>query len=78
MPDESSSGTDATRVHARVHAGALMDDNETQPQSFVEMVLALLEGRFPWLGKGEPPSRAETVDQLSDCCRSSRKLNALR
>ena len=78
MPDESSSGTDATRVHACVHAGALMDDNETQPRSFVEMVLALLEGRFPWLGKGEPPSRAETVDQLSDCCRSSRKLNALR
>ena len=78
MPDESSSGTDATRVHACVHAGALMDDNETQPQSFVEMVLVLLEGRFPWLGKGEPPSRAETVDQLSDCCRSSRKLNALR
>jgi hypothetical protein len=78
MPDESSSGTDATRVHARVHAGALMDDNETQPQSFVEMVLALLQGRFPWLGKGEPPLRAETVDQLSDCCRSSSKLNALR
>jgi hypothetical protein len=48
-----------------------MDNNETQPQSFVEMVLALLEDRFPCLGQDEPPSRAETVDQLSDCCRSS-------
>ncbi len=38
-----------------------MDNNETQPQSFVEMVLALLEDCFPWLGKDEPPSRAETV-----------------
>ncbi len=28
-----------------------MDNNETQPQSFVEMVLALLEHRFPWLGQ---------------------------
>jgi hypothetical protein len=55
-----------------------MDNNETQPQSFVEMVLALLEDRFSWLVKDEPPSRAETVDQLSDCCRSSRQLNALR
>jgi hypothetical protein len=55
-----------------------MDNNETQPQSFVETVLALLEGRFPWPRKDEPPSPAETVDQLSDCCRSSRQLNALR
>jgi hypothetical protein len=55
-----------------------MDNNETQPQSFVEMVLALLEDRFPWLGKGELPSRAETVGQLSDCCRSLRQLNPLR
>ncbi len=55
-----------------------MDNNEAQPQSFVEMVLALLEDRFPWLGKDEPPSRAEIVDQLSDCCRSSRQSNALR
>ena len=65
-------------MHARLNAGALMDNNETQPQSFVEMVLALLEDRFPWLGKDEPPSRAETVDRLSDCCGSSRQLNALR
>jgi hypothetical protein len=54
-----------------------MDNNETQPQSFVEMVLALLEDRFPWLGKDVAPSRAETVDPLSDCCRSSTQLNAL-
>jgi hypothetical protein len=43
-----------------------MENNETQPQTFVEMVLALLEDRFPWLGKDEPTSGAETVDQLSD------------
>ena len=66
MPDESSSGKDATRVHARLHAGALMDNNETRPQSIVERVLAQLEDRFPWLGKDEPATRAETVDELSD------------
>lgn len=43
-----------------------MENNESQPQTFVEMVLALLEDRFPWLGKDEPASGAETVDQLSD------------
>ena len=49
-------------------AGAFMDNNEAQPQTFAEMVLALLEDRFPWLGKDEPASGAETVDQLSNCC----------
>jgi hypothetical protein len=43
-----------------------MENNESQPQTFVEMVLALLEDRFPWLGKDEPASGAETVDQLCD------------
>jgi hypothetical protein len=43
-----------------------MENNEAQPQTFVEMVLALLEDRFPWLGTDEPASGAETVDQLSD------------
>lgn len=43
-----------------------MEHNETQPQTFVEMVLALLEDRFPWLGTDEPAEGAETVDQLSD------------
>jgi len=43
-----------------------MENNEAQPQTFVEMVLTLLEDRFPWLGTDEPASGAETVDQLSD------------
>jgi hypothetical protein len=42
-----------------------MENNEAQPQTFVEMVLVLLEDRFPWLGKDEPASGAETVDQLN-------------
>ena len=43
-----------------------MENNEAQPQTFVEMVLVLLEDRFPWLGKDEAASGAETVDQLND------------
>jgi len=43
-----------------------MDINVAQPQTFVEMVLALLEDRFPWLGTDEPASGADTVDELSD------------
>lgn len=37
-----------------------------EPQTFVEMVLALLENRFPWLGKDEEVSGAETVQDLTD------------
>jgi hypothetical protein len=43
-----------------------MEHIEAQPQTFVEMVLALLEDRFPWLGTDEPAEGAETVDQLTD------------
>jgi hypothetical protein len=43
-----------------------MDNDEAQPETFVEMVLALLKDRFPWADKDEPATRAETVDQLSD------------
>lgn len=50
-----------------------MENNQTQPQTFVEMVLVLLEDRFPWLGKDEPASGAETVDQLSDLHDTLRK-----
>jgi hypothetical protein len=69
MPDESSPWKkDATRAYALLRARASMGNNEAQPQTFVEMVLTLLEDRFPWLGKDEPASCAETVDQLNDCC----------
>jgi len=38
------------------------------PRSFAELVLQLLEERFPWLGKttDEQISGADTVDQLTD------------
>jgi len=38
------------------------------PPAFVELVLQLLEDRFPWLGKtaDEQISGADTVDQLTD------------
>ncbi len=39
-----------------------------QPQTFAEMVLALLEDRFPWLASEEQEavSGADTVQTLSD------------
>jgi hypothetical protein len=37
-----------------------------EPETFAEMVLTLLEDRFPWLGKDEPASGSETVDQLNE------------
>jgi hypothetical protein len=43
-----------------------MANKRSLPQTFVEKVLALLEDRFPWLGKDVPASGAETVDQLND------------
>lgn len=41
---------------------------ESQPQTFLEGVLAILEERFPWLGRSdqEPVSGSDTVDQISD------------
>jgi hypothetical protein len=38
----------------------------SHPPSFVEMVLTLLEDRFPWLGHDEPASGSDTVDRLND------------
>ena len=43
-------------------ARAFMASNEAQPQTFVEMILALLEVRFPPPGKDESASGEETVD----------------
>jgi hypothetical protein len=37
-----------------------------EPQTFVEMVLALLEDRFPWLGKNARVPGSDTVDTLND------------
>jgi hypothetical protein len=51
MPGESSSGKPRNSSACSL-ARASLDGNETQPQTFVEMILALLEERFPWLGKG--------------------------
>ncbi len=54
-----------------------MENNETQPKTFVEMVLELLEDRFPWLGKNEPVSGADTVDQLNDLHEVLRKARTV-
>ena len=54
-----------------------MENNGTQPKTFVEMVLELLEDRFPWLGKNEPDSGADTVDQLNDLHEVLRKARTV-
>lgn len=36
-----------------------------EPRTFVEMVLVLLESRFPWLGTDEDLSGADTIEELS-------------
>jgi hypothetical protein len=45
-----------------------MPRSESHPQAFLETVLALLEERFPWLGKSEDEdvSGADTIEELSD------------
>ena len=45
------------------------------PRTFVELVLQLLEDRFPWLGRttDEQISGADTVDQLTDLHRELKR-----
>ncbi|MGC1360766.1 MAG: hypothetical protein WA419_16585 [Silvibacterium sp.] len=45
-----------------------MTQEQPHPQTFVEMVLVLLEDRFPWLGSSEEEqvSGADTIDELSN------------
>lgn len=49
-----------------------MIDKDSRSRTYVEWVLALLEERFPWLGKedDEQVSGADTVDELTDLHRS--------
>lgn len=49
-----------------------MGAEEERSQTFVEWVLALLEGRFPWLdsGQDEPVSGADTIDELAELYKS--------
>ena len=49
-----------------------MEPEEENRHTFVEIVLALLEERFPWLGSNEdePVSGANAVDELTDLHRS--------
>lgn len=43
-----------------------MPNEDSEPRTFVEMVLALLENRFPWLSSDrEDVSGADTIDELS-------------
>jgi len=50
-----------------------MRGEDERPPTFVELVLALPEERFPWLGSGqdEPVGGADTVDELADLYKSS-------
>jgi hypothetical protein len=43
-----------------------MANTDSQPKTFVEMVIVLLEDRFPWLGTDRDASSSDTVDQLND------------
>ena len=57
-----------------------MTKENRPPRTFVELVLQLLEDRFPWLGKttDEQISGADIVDQLTDLHRelkSKRRTN---
>jgi len=49
-----------------------MRGEDERPPTFVELVLALLEERVPWLGSGqdEPVGGADTVDELADLYQS--------
>jgi hypothetical protein len=49
-----------------------MANTDSQPQTFVEMVLVLLEDRFPWLGTDRDASSSETVDELNELHRTLR------
>jgi hypothetical protein len=49
-----------------------MRAEDERPQTFVEWVLALLEGRFPWVGSGknEPVRGTDKGDELADLYKS--------
>jgi hypothetical protein len=43
-----------------------MANPDSQPQTLVEMVLALLEDCFPWLGTDQAASGADVIYELND------------
>lgn len=49
-----------------------MEAKEESRQTFVAMVLAILEDRFPWLGsrQDKPARGADPVDELNDLSQS--------
>jgi hypothetical protein len=49
-----------------------MANTDSDPQTLVEMVLTLLEDRFPWLGTDRDASGSETVDELNELYRTLR------
>jgi hypothetical protein len=49
-----------------------MANTDSQPKTFVEMVLVLLEDRFPWLGTDRDASGSETIDELNELHRTLR------
>jgi hypothetical protein len=53
-----------------------MAHTDSQPQTFVEMVLVLLEDRFPWLGTDESAAGADVVEELNDLHTALQKTRA--
>jgi hypothetical protein len=49
-----------------------MANTDSEPQTFVEMVLTLLEDRFSWLGTDRDAPGSETVDELNELHRTLR------
>ena len=39
---------------------------DSDPQTLSEMLLVLLEDRFPWLGTDDPADGADAVEQLNE------------
>jgi hypothetical protein len=68
MPEGQRSA--GLRLVVRLDQETLMPKTDSQPQTFVEMVLVLLEDRFPWLGTDRDASGPDTVDQLNDLHRT--------
>jgi hypothetical protein len=61
------------RLRFAASSGDLMPTSSSEPQTFVEMVLTLLEDRFPWLGKDSPATGSDVVETLSDLHTTLRK-----
>lgn len=49
-----------------------------EPKTFSEMVLVLLEDRFPWLGNHQRAPAADTVVRLNELHRDLKRVTTMR